>query len=407
MATVVVMSPSVGEGQVRVSEPRIQPLTETDAARWSAEVRDGIEAFGVEVAAATPFLLTLARHPPALKGLGPLAKFIRRDSMVTAVDQALLGLRAAWLSESDVLWAEGVAAARELGLSDDDVRRVAEGPDAGWGRWDAIVIRAADELYRDSFLSDATWAAMAERYNAQQMIDVIFTVAEYVMLSMMSNSFGVQPGEQAADRLPHDVPRSMGPTRPTPVRLETARLGPVPMAEWTDEQRELLDPGGTGRPTLNLFMTLARHPVLYRARGAQSRYIRTESTLSGRVREMLILRMGWLCGAEYEWAQHAPFARREGMTDEEIRDIAVGPSAPRWTPFEAALLQATDELHRDDMISDATWAVLAQEYGQPELIDTVITVAGYRLVSMAINSLGTQLESDVEPPLEGFPDVPR
>ena len=117
MVTVVVMSPSVGEGQVRVSEPRIQPLTETDAARWPAEVRDGIEAFGVEVAAATPFLLTLARHPPALKGLGPLAKFIRRDSMVTAVDQALLGLRAAWLSESDVLWAEGVAAARELGLS--------------------------------------------------------------------------------------------------------------------------------------------------------------------------------------------------------------------------------------------------------------------------------------------------
>ena len=126
------------------------------------------------------------------------------------------------------------------------------------------------------------------------------------------------------------------------------------MLEWTEEQRGLLDPTGTGRPTLNLFMTLARHPKFYRPRGAQSRYIRTASTLPGRVREMLILRMGWLCGAEYEWAQHAPIGREEGLTATEVDRIAEGPSASEWSTVDAALLAAADELYRDDMVSDNT-----------------------------------------------------
>ena len=63
------------------------------------------------------------------------------------------------------------------------------------------------------------------------------------------------------------------------------------------------------------------------------------------------------------------------------------------------LIRATDELHRDDTISDATWVVLAERYDTRELIDVVITVAGYRMVSIALNSLGAQLE----PNREGFP----
>ncbi|MYD86128.1 MAG: carboxymuconolactone decarboxylase family protein, partial [Acidobacteria bacterium] len=106
---------------------------------------------------------------------------------------------------------------------------------------------------------------------------------------------------------------------------------------------------------------------------------------------------------EYEWSQHVRAARRIGMTDEEIRRIAVGAAAPGWDPFDAALIRATDELHRDDTVSAATWAALSARYGTAELIDVVITVAGYRMVSIALNSLGTQLEPD----RPRFPDVPR
>ena len=372
--------------------PRVLPADPRDEAEWTAGVRAGIESFGVDAEEATPLVRVLARHPPALHGLGPLAAYLRSRSMVAAVDQILMGLRAAWLCRSEALWAELAAEARTFGLLDDDLHRVAEGPDAGWGPWDATVLRAMDEIYRDSFLSEASWLAFSERYDAQQLLDVVFTGAEYVLLSMLANSLGVEPDERHPDRLPAGVERRIGPARPSPVRLAEPRLLPLPRDDWSGEVRALLDPNGTGQPVLNLYATLARHPALYRPRAVQSAYIRTGATLTPRAREILILRIGWLCGSEYEWAQHVGVARRVGMSDEEIRRVARGAEAPGWDPFEATLLKAADELHRTDTVSDPTWRALAERYGTPELIDVVITVAGYRMVSIALNSLGTQLE---------------
>ncbi len=393
----------VAAGQERPATPRIDPVDPADSTAWNADVRSGIESFGVDPARATNLLRTLARHPPALHGLGPLAAYLRQRSMVPAVDQVLMGLRAAWLCGSEALWAELAAEARSFGLGDRDLRRVAEGPDAGWGPWDRLMLRATDELYRDALLGDASWDELATRYNVPQLIDTIFSGAEYILLAMLANSLGVQPDERFADRLPAGVERTLGPAGAAPVRLDAPRLDPLPRDAWSDEVRSLLDPGDSGRPVLNLYATLARHPIFFRPRAVQSAYIRTGATLSDRAREILILRIGWLCGSEYEWSQHVRAARRIGMTDDEIRRIAVGADARGWNAFESALIRATDELHREDAISDATWAALSERYGAAELIDVVITVAGYRMVSIALNSLGTQLESG----RPRFPDVPR
>ena len=381
-------------------EIRIRPI---DEVAWTADVRAGVESFGIDAADATNLNRALANHPPALHGIGPLAAYLRQRSMVTAVDQLLMGLRAAWLCRSEATWAELASQARSVGLGERDLRRIAEGPDAGWGEWDATIIRATDEIYRDSFLSDASWRTMAERYDLQQLMDVIFTGAEFIMLSMMANSYGVQPDDRFPERLPTDVRRDIAPARANPAPLAAARLDPIPRDEWSDEVRELLDPGDRGGPVLNLYATLARHPIFFRPRAVQSAYIRTGATLTDRAREILILRIGWLCGSEYEWAQHVRAARRIGMSDDEIRRVAVGADAAGWDAFEAALIGATDELHRDDTISDATWTALSEHYGAPELIDVVITVAGYRMVSIALNSIGSQLEPD----RPRFPDVAR
>ena len=403
LATVSVLAGNAGAGQGRLTGPRIDPVDPTDSSVWTGDVRSGIESFGVDPDRATNLLRTLARHPPALHGLGPLAAYLRQRSMVPAVDQLLMGLRAAWLCRSEALWAELAAEARTFGLGDRDLRRVAEGPEAGWGPWDRLMLRATDELYRDAFLSSASWDELATRYNVPQLIDTIFSGAEYILLAALANSLGVQPDDRFADRLPADVPRTTAPAGATPVRLDAARLDPLPRDTWSEEVSGLLDPDGAGRPVLNLYATLARHPIFFRPRAVQSAYIRTGATLSDRAREILILRVGWLCGSEYEWSQHVRAARRIGMTDDEIRRIAVGADAPGWDALDAALIRATDELHRDDTISDATWRALSARYGAPELMDVVITVAGYRMVSIALNSLGTQLE----PGRPRFPDVPR
>ena len=383
--------------------PRVAPISLDDPAAWTDDVRAGLASFGVDPERATNLLRTLARHPPALRGLGPLATYLRRRTMVPAVDQLLMGLRAAWLCRSEALWAELAAEARGFGLGDADLRRVAEGPEAGWGAWDALMLRAMDELHRDAFLSDASWDELATRYNAPQLIDTIFGGAEFVLLATLANALGVQPDERFADRLPAGVEPAAGPARAAPARLGAPRLDPLPRGAWSAEVRGLLDPGGAGRPVLAFDATLARHPALLRRWAVRSAYVRNGSTLSGRARGILILRAAWLCGSEYGWSRQAEAARRAGMTGGEIRRTAAGADAPGWNPFEAALLRAADELHRGATLSDATWAALAARYGAPELIDVVVTVAGARTSSIALNSLGTA----PEPGGPRFPDAPR
>ena len=387
-------------GQSISTEVRVVP---TDEVEWTTEIRTGIESFGITVDGATNLHRVLANHPQSLHGIGPLAAYLRQRSMVTVVDQVLMGLRAAWLCRSEALWAELVAEARTVGLGDQDFRRIAEGPDAGWGPWDATVLRATDELYRDSFLSDESWRSMSMRYDLQQLLDIIFTGSEFIMLAMLANSFGVQPDDQWPDRFPVSVARSVVDATANPMPLTEPRVDPIPRDDWSDEVQTLLDPNGTGGAVLNLYATLAHHPRLFRPRAVQSAYIRTGSTLSDRAREILILRIGWLCGSEYEWSQHVRVARRVGMDDADIRRIAIGADADGWDPLGQLLVRAVDELHADDSLSDTTWALLSEHYSVSELIDVVITVAGYRMVSIALNSIGTQLEPDSP----RFPDMRR
>src|SRR5205823_2579261 len=110
------------------------------------------------------------------------------------------------------------------------------------------------------------------------------------------------------------------------------------------------------------------------------------STLTPRQRELLVLRVAAVRDAEYEWAQHAVLAGDAGMSEEEVARIAAEPAAEQWSPVERALLAAADELVRDAIISDATWAVLAEEFDQKQLMDIVFTVGAYDLLAMAFRT---------------------
>jgi alkylhydroperoxidase family enzyme len=147
---------------------------------------------------------------------------------------------------------------------------------------------------------------------------------------------------------------------------------------------------------LNIYATLARHPKLLKRWSVFGAHVLFRSTLPPRERELLILRTGWLCRSEYEWGQHVIIAKREGVTDEEIARVKDGPDAAGWAEPDRALLRAADELLDDAFISDATWQALAERFDTPQLIDIVFTVGQYNLVSMALNTLGVQLDDGVK-----------
>ncbi len=180
-------------------------------------------------------------------------------------------------------------------------------------------------------------------------------------------------------------------------RLTTPRVAPLDPKDWHESVRDVAGSNPRGEDgVMNIFATLANHPDLMRRWLVFGNHVLFKSTLPPREREIAILRIGWLCQAEYEWAQHVVIARQCDITDEEIARIAEGPDAPGWAPHEVDLLRAVDELHADAFITQPTWDKLAERWNTQELMDLVFAIGQYNLVSMALNTLGVQLEEGVE-----------
>lgn len=188
----------------------------------------------------------------------------------------------------------------------------------------------------------------------------------------------------------------------------TPRIPPVSLADADPETRALLDSLSTFRDddvsVLNVFGTLAQHPKLIKRWLVFANHVLLKSTISGRDRELAILRAGWRCHAPYEWGQHVVIGRREGITDEEIARIGAGPDAPGWSEHDAAILRAVDELHDTSTISDATWATLTETYDPQQCMDLVFAIGQYHLVSFALNAFGVERDDGLDETKVPFPD---
>ena len=104
----------------------------------------------------------------------------------------LLVLRTAWLSRVDYEWGSHVVIAQDAGLTEREIDRVTQGPDAtGWSEFDAALLRAADELHAHRFISDVTWETLAGQYTDHQLVEVVLTVGNYTLLGMYFNTIGV------------------------------------------------------------------------------------------------------------------------------------------------------------------------------------------------------------------------
>jgi alkylhydroperoxidase family enzyme len=368
------------------AEPRLRPVAATaftDEQRALSATHAGAFGTGAD-------FRTLLVHPELVKGVLPFANYILSESTLTPRHRDLLILRTAWNTRSDYLWAkhQGQVEREALGA-------IANRPSsAGFSDFERTLLRAADELHQYSFVRDETWTALTQRYGVHELMDAAFTVAEMTMIAGIVNSVRVdlEPGWVKFERT---GPRP-STTREIAMALAKPRIEPVVLAQAAPEIRAMLDPSGSGRDIAAVYRTFARHPKLYPPRQILSEYIRTKSTLSPRVREMLILRIGWRCRSAYEWAAHAPAGRRAGLTDDQIRMLARS-GYEGWTPADAAIVRAADELFTDDTISEATWTALDDQFDERQLLDLLITTGGYRMVSMVLNTFGVPAEPNSEP----------
>jgi len=358
--------------------PRVAPLPE---AQWSEATKTAVATF--ESTGMRNLAATYANRSEIAEASLPHLAYLWTESVLPPRDRALLVLRTAWLTGSEYLWAHRAALAKREGMTDADLVRIARGPTAdGWGDFDRLLLRAADEMHVDSFISDATWAGLSERYDTAQMIDTIDTAGALTMHSDAANSLGVQIEAAVTERFPQGIPHVATAER-TNIRLidKAARIPPRP-------------PENGGPVTANVFGTFNHNPPGDRVRGQINQLVNNRLSLDPPHRELLLIRIGILTRSEYEYAAHMRQGLRVGLTPEDVQDILAGPDAPA-DPVKAALVRATDEIFENDVVSTATWNELARTLNTGQMLDVLFAVGGYRSNSILISSAGVQLDANM------------
>lgn len=178
-------------------EQRI-PLVSLDIA--TDEQREVIERGRGDRPYVPKVFATVAIHPGLALPWMRFGTAVLHRGVLPGRDRETLILRAALNTQGHYEWGQHVGWGRREGLSDAEIEAIGdrEGATAAalddWGR---LLVTAADELHAHARLSDATWAALSERYDHQQLLEACFTVGQYTMLAYALNSAGVTPEDGA------------------------------------------------------------------------------------------------------------------------------------------------------------------------------------------------------------------
>ena len=146
----------------------------------------------------------------------------------------------------------------------------------------------------------------------------------------------------------------------------------------------------------NVLTTMMRHPAMAGPFLSFNNVLLRAPALEPRLRELAVLRVAWRTRSEYEWVQHVRMAGRGGITPDEIEAVGRGAAAEAWSPLEADVLAATDQLLDRYRIDDDTWARLAQHLDEHQLLEVLFVVGTYTCLAMAFNSVGLALDPELD-----------
>ncbi len=152
-----------------------------------------------------------------------------------------------------------------------------------------------------------------------------------------------------------------------------------------------------GPPLPTVLGLLLNHPKLAGPWFAYNNVLLFDPAIDPRQRELMILRVAWRARGDYEWLQHVRLAQQLGVTNAEIEAIAVGADARSWSPVEADLLRAVDELFDDSRIGDATWARLSDHFDTRQLMELTFVVGSYLCLAFVFNSADLPLDPGLDP----------
>lgn len=163
-------------------------------------------------------------------------------------------------------------------------------------------------------------------------------------------------------------------------------------ADLPEEHRWLFERLEAQGPILNIFRAMSHSPVALRRFMKFGSYFLTEGKLDPGLRELAILRAGYLCRAPYEFSQHIAFGRRAGLSDSQIRGVAE-PNSALFDPKQMAVLAYAGELTSDARVSDATFAAVEGFLNAEEIVELTMVTGFYNMVSRTLNALQVDIDA--------------
>ncbi len=173
------------------------------------------------------------------------------------------------------------------------------------------------------------------------------------------------------------------------------RINPKLQSSWNEKDHDIMKPFVKDNSVMNIFTTLLNHQALFKRWLVFANHILFKSSLPSKEKEIAILRIGFLCKCEYEWAQHVVIARRVGLDDAIIEEIKKGEDSTKLSELQRLIIRSVNELYEYASITDKTWSNLEIHFSTEQLMDLVFTVGQYNLVSMALNSFKVQIDRRV------------
>jgi alkylhydroperoxidase family enzyme len=144
------------------------------------------------------------------------------------------------------------------------------------------------------------------------------------------------------------------------------------------------------------FRTVANNPGVARVAFSQLSQLLEHNKFDTRLRELMIMRIGWVTGSAYEWTQHWRVATEAGIPPEDILAVRDWRTSDQLTAADRAILAATDECLSGGSIAEATWNAVATHVADPaHQVEFVIAMGNWMAFSLLFRNLRIPLADGV------------
>jgi alkylhydroperoxidase family enzyme len=174
----------------------------------------------------------------------------------------------------------------------------------------------------------------------------------------------------------------------------------IPMLDVDEARRRAIERGIPEQMAdLSVFRIALHQPGVAVALNGMLHELLWNGVLDARLRELIIMRIGWSTGSVYEWTQHWRVARLLDVPERDLLAVRDWEHANHFGPAERAVLAATDDTVRNGAIADSTWAHCRSVFGDDPavLVELVAAIGNWRLFSGLLKSLDVPLEQGVTP----------